>query len=185
MTWIQTLDGKKFDLKNPSADMIDPETIIVGLSRMCRFGCHCNKFYSVGQHSVLVCDLVKEPELKLAALLHDAHELYWGFGDIARPAKKLFGKKFGRCLVGLAWRIDLEIARRFGFSPDLFYQKEIKYADDVALATEKRDLMNPAPFEWEPLPDPHSIKIKPCSEHLVQTDFRIRLEVHWPQGNIH
>ena len=187
MTWIQTLDGKKFDLKNPSADMIDPEPIIVGLSRMCRFSCHCNEFYSIGQHSVLVCDLVEEPELKLAALLHDAHELYWGFGDICRPAKEMFGDIFSKTLEIHAYTVHCAIAERFNIDPVCFFNETIQHADDVALATEKRDLMKEVDWDWEPLPDPVSDdffplhKIDVWSSYSTQVIFRQTLERYWKE----
>lgn len=186
MNWIQTLDGKKFDLLNPTVDMIDPGTIVMGLSRMCRFSCHCNEFYSVGQHSILVCDLVEEPELKLAALLHDAHELYWGFGDIPRPAKVLFGEEFTRLLSDHATKMDKVIAERFGIDfLDMCDNAKVKHADDVALATEKRDLMGPEPEPWGPLPDPVSDdyfplhKIDVWSSFTTQVIFNQYLEKYW------
>lgn len=87
MTWIQTWDGKAFDLLDPSAADVDPVTIAVCLSRMVRFNGHTKKPYTIAQHSCIVCDLVQPEGLKLAALLHDAHECYSGFGDVCRPAK--------------------------------------------------------------------------------------------------
>ena len=85
MTWIQTLEGYKFDLLKPDTKLITPETIAACLARKCRFGGHCISFHSVAQHSIFVCDLVSNP-LKLPALLHDAHEVYSGFGDVLSPA---------------------------------------------------------------------------------------------------
>ena len=89
MSWIQTLDGGAFYVLQPDVNLINVDTIATCLSKTCRFKGHCRGFYSVAQHSLLVESLVKTPELKLPALLHDAHEVYSGFGDVASPIKKL------------------------------------------------------------------------------------------------
>ena len=177
MTWTQTYDGKAFDLLNPSPDDIDPNTIAIVLSRICRFGGHCKEFYSVAQHSLLVESLVDEPRLKLPALLHDAHEVYNGFGDVCRPAKKL-SNAIEHQLSQLEDRIDQAVAKRFGFPADLFKDDSIKLADNIALATEKRDVMLSAPADakWEPLPDPIEQIIKPWDHHLSAISFRERLQ---------
>lgn len=159
--WIQTLTGNKFSLTNPSVDHIIDTEIAFCLAKKCRFSGHCIGFYSVAQHSVLVCDLVKTPELKLPALLHDAHEIYTGFGDVCRPAKKL-NKEVGYFLDWHTKKIDAVIAEKFGFDPELFYHEEIKYADSQALSTEARDIMSKAPAEWANMPpasNKHEVKV--------------------------
>lgn len=85
MNWILTSTGKRFDLLEPDADMIDPWDICHSLAHLCRFNGHTREFYSVAQHSCIVAELVPE-EHKLAALLHDATEAY--LGDITRPLKQ-------------------------------------------------------------------------------------------------
>ena len=85
MNWILTQTGKRFDLFEPDADMIDPRDIAHSLAHLCRFNGHTREFYSVAQHSCLVADLVPT-EHKLAALLHDATEAY--IGDMVRPLKQ-------------------------------------------------------------------------------------------------
>lgn len=179
MSWIQTLDGKKFDLWKPSPDAVEPNTLAVVLSRICRFGGHCRNFYSVAQHSVLVCDLVSSPELKLPALLHDAHEAYWGYGDVCRPAKRANG------LIAAFFRshqlaVDCCIADRFGIDPMLFDHPEIKHADNVALATEARDLMEEPPVPWEKLPNPSPVVlIEPVGVDEAYRRFATRLYELW------
>ena len=171
--WIQTYDGKIFDLLDPDPDDIDPETIAVVLSRICRFGCHCKEFYSVAQHSLLVESLVDIPRLKLPALLHDAHEAYWGLGDLPRPVKLI--PEIKQWLSLHAQRMDVVIATRFRFSVHLFDNYEIKDADNILLATEKRDLMLPPPKPWVILPDPLPQTIKPWDEGKSAVAFYNRL----------
>lgn len=177
MTWIQTLDGKRFNLSRPSAEVIDPHTLAVCLARKCRFGGHCREFYSVAQHSVLVCDLTPSPSLKLAALLHDAHEAYSGFGDVLRPAKWL-NKHVESFLRKHTLNIDAAIASRFNVTHP-FHHDSIKHADNVALATEARDLMEEPPCPWEQLPAPHFEIIEPLSIDESYRRFMARLHELW------
>ena len=199
MTWIQTFKGHKFNLHGPDPKLIDPEELATVLSRICRFGGHCAKFYSVAQHSVLVCDLLERPRceiehhtpcrdrgdyicpackqyesLKLPALLHDAHEAYWGFGDVCRPAKQLT-PEVHRQLKKHATSMDKAIATRFGFYAALFKHDSVTYADNKALATEARDLMEAPPCPWEALPPPDKSKIKPWTMKFARDMFLRRL----------
>lgn len=84
---IRTYTGKEFQF---TAD-IDPDTIDIrdiahALSHLCRFTGHTNLFYSVAQHCLLVAEKIHGgPEVKLAALLHDAAEAY--VGDLSSPLR--------------------------------------------------------------------------------------------------
>jgi hypothetical protein len=82
--WMQTLSGLVFYPLNPTPETILISDIAGALSKMCRFGGHCGKFYSVAEHCVHVASLAPE-HLKLAALMHDASEAY--LVDIPRPIK--------------------------------------------------------------------------------------------------
>ena len=73
--WMQTLTGKKFYPLNPTLDSIDIIDIAGALSKMCRFGGHCNKFYSISEHCWHLSYKASPPN-RLAALMHDASEAY-------------------------------------------------------------------------------------------------------------
>jgi uncharacterized protein len=180
--WIQTIRGRQFDLLNPTPEMIDPEEIAIGLSRINRFGGHYREDvedYSVGQHSILVCDLVESEWLKLAALLHDAHEVYWGFGDICRPAKHL-NRHLATALKVHANRIDAAVAKRFGFNYYDFSMAELKEADNIAMATEVRCLMtNPMCWTFGELPDACAFKVEPWPKKKVKEEFMRYLDLYW------
>lgn len=85
--FIITYTGKKF-----TYDMVYPcdiciEDIAHALSQLCRYTGHTNTFYSVAQHCLLIADKIPGgPEVKLAALLHDAAEAY--VNDLASPLKR-------------------------------------------------------------------------------------------------
>ena len=151
--WIQTLKGHKFCPLNPDPKLIDIGEIARVLSRLPRFGGHTigDLPYSVAQHSVMVSVLVPD-RLALPALLHDAHEAYSGFGDVASPMKQWRG--FKEHCGWVEHGIDFAVAQHFRFNWSLFYHANITLADRVALATEKRDLMAPEPCPWCEMPEP-------------------------------
>ena len=151
--WIQTIGGKAWDLRNPRAEDVDINDIICALFRLNRFTGHTRRDYTVGEHSVRVARLAggwdgnafARPELALAGLLHDAPEAY--LGDLSSPLRSLLPdyKRIYRAH-------ELVILPALGISADLPH--EVKHADLVLLATEKRDLLAPEPKPWLPLPDP-------------------------------
>lgn len=154
--YLVTYTGKKFFPFDVQARDIDILDIAHALSNMCRFGGHTNKFYSVAQHSVLV-SLILPDELKLRGLLHDASEAY--LVDVPRPLKKIADFSAYR-------RIEREtqevIYTKYGLSAhDVL---EIHYADNLALATEARDLMGDP--EWAHDMETSKVKIVPWTpEH--------------------
>jgi len=60
--WIQTFSGLQFWPLDPRPDEINIEDIAHALSLQCRFGGHCNRFYSVADHSIHVSMLVENSE---------------------------------------------------------------------------------------------------------------------------
>ena len=139
MNCILTHTGKRFDLYEPVADMIDPRDISHSLAHLCRFNCHTREFYSVAQHSCIVAELVPE-EHKLSALLHDATEAY--LGDITRPLKQWMPDYRG--FEDVIW---MRVCERFDLALDL--PANVHQADLIALATERRDLMPTDPAIWD------------------------------------
>lgn len=90
-SWIETRTGKQFDFMAQGIEAIDIWDIASALSNECRFGGHCNKFYSVAEHCCHVYDQVlretKDRAVRLYALLHDGHEAY--VKDLMRPLRQL------------------------------------------------------------------------------------------------
>lgn len=78
--------GILFDVFNPKAEDIRIIDIAHALSNLCRYGGHCPKFYSVGQHSVLCSLQPGTPQEQMEALMHDASEAY--LIDLPRPIKR-------------------------------------------------------------------------------------------------
>src|SRR5438093_1391342 len=107
--WMQTYSGAKFYPMHPRAEDVDPIDIAHSLSLLCRYNGHLDRFYSVGEHCVLMSQAVG-PENALWALLHDATEAY--VGDMVRPLK-LQQPSF----VEAEDRVMAAICERFGLDP--------------------------------------------------------------------
>lgn len=161
--WIQTYSGKKFALNCPKEEDIDILDIAHSLSMQCRYNGHCRSFYSVAEHSYLmsIWDLPGCPEWRL---LHDAAEAY--ISDIPTPVKRQLP-----FIYELENRILSLIQSKFNLPP--YCREEIKQADLVMLATEKRDLML-CDLDWGSLPTPMSFIITPDSPVLSRSNFLSR-----------
>ena len=141
-TWIQTYTGRAFDLHDPKPEQVDPYDIAHSLSLCPRYTGHARGLYSVGQHSLHVAQLVP-PRLRLRALLHDSPE--YVLGDWSSPLKQLM-RQHAPFMIELERRVERVIEERFGLAPaEPWEHDEIKRADRVMLATEKRDLLGPSP----------------------------------------
>jgi len=146
-TPMSLLDGSAFFPLDARPEEIGIETIARALSRMCRYNGQLRddvEFYSVAQHSVWVSHHVPAKDA-LCALLHDATEAY--IGDMIRPLKKAMPE-----FVEIEERLWGAIATRFGLPAEM--PESVKLADNVALATEKRDLLaKEQAISWGPLPE--------------------------------
>lgn len=163
--WMTTATGRKVWPLDLRADEVDIEDIAQALSNLCRFGGRCREFYSVAQHSVLVSRIVvrEKPSLALAALLHDAAEAY--VGDVIRPIKPFVRIETPTGTVSFRSIEDRVAAAIYEAFDVLQLSVEddaiIKHADNVALATESRDLMGDP--RWPGLPDPLPWQVVPMS----------------------
>lgn len=159
MSWIQLAHGEFFDFAAPSVEDISIEAIAHSLALQCRFSGHCQRFMSVGEHSVLVARRVAEllpgdHLAELCALLHDASEAI--LCDLPRPFKQMEIVANYR-----AWETHVQSKLFLKFAgitqPDAAMKKIIKQADNEVLATEKVQNMDTSPREWVALPDPLGI----------------------------
>lgn len=147
--WIQTYTGKKFSFIDPQPESIDIIDIAHSLANQCRFTGHTCSFISIAQHSIHVADLCPE-KLAGQGFAHDFSESV--LGDITRPLKFYLAETFGSKFTKFIKKIEQVFALKFGFPYP--FDKEIKFFDLVALATEKRDLMSREPEPWIELPRP-------------------------------
>ncbi len=164
--WMQLSDGTPFWPLDPRPGDFDIEVIADHLSKICRFNGATKEFYSVAQHCVLVSYLTP-PEHALAGLLHDAWEAY--STDMIRPIKHDDSMEAFR---HIERRGEAALAEQFGL--EYPWHASVRHADDVALATEKRDLMAPPQRDWHPLPEPNASLIRPENWHYARELFMWR-----------
>lgn len=141
---IKVAAGHYVDLANPDPETIDIVSIATSLGRICRFGGHCPRFYSVAEHCAHAFDLAREDgcstDILKAVLLHDAAEAY--IGDVVKPLKAI--------LPGYAEiekRIEAAIAVRFGVDFESF-EPAVKHYDRLMLKAEKIDMWPDDPHQW-------------------------------------
>lgn len=137
--WAQTYTARAIWPAHPRKDEVNIHDIAHALALSCRWTGHVRRHYSVAQHSVLVSHLVPLRHA-LAALLHDASEAY--VSDIARPVKPEI-----KGYDDVEERLLRTILRRYGLGGQL--PKSVKYADNIMLFTEHRDLLRAAPRPWK------------------------------------
>ena len=86
---IKVTSGRYVDLSNPDPASIRLEDIAAALSKICRFGGHSPRFYSVAEHCVHATALASSDgftgDALRAVFLHDATEAY--VGDMVKPLK--------------------------------------------------------------------------------------------------
>lgn len=111
-TFITTVSDRRVDVLAPDWNDIDLGDLARGLSQLRRFGGQSRRGFSVGQHSLVVAELA-HPAVRLAALLHDAHEAY--LGDWTGPGIEALCTLDGfarNALMRLRRGLDIAIARR-------------------------------------------------------------------------
>lgn len=86
---IKVAAGHYVDLVAPDPLSIEIKSIASALSKICRFGGHCPKFYSVAEHCIHATTLASfdgyTNDALIAIFLHDAAEAY--IGDMVKPLK--------------------------------------------------------------------------------------------------
>jgi hypothetical protein len=152
--------------KKPRTGDICIEDIAHALAMQCRYNGHCKRFYSVGEHCLLVCSEVwkktGDVEEALAALLHDASEAY--ICDIPRPFKPMIigYKKFEST-------IERVIADKFHL--EYPWSPTIKEIDDRILNDERKQLMCDTGNEWACNPEPLGITLLLYTPAMVERLF--------------
>jgi hypothetical protein len=142
---IATFSGLRLSLCDPKANQIRLRDISHGLSFACRYACQVADFYSVAEHSVLVCQLLelRYPENKSLhrwGLMHDASEAY--LGDMPKPLKNL--DKFYQGIEAVFMDV---LARKYHLKP-VRQPQEVHTADMDVFLRERKVLWGPGVYEW-------------------------------------
>jgi hypothetical protein len=136
--WMQTASGRQFWPLDPRAEEIHIEDIAAALSKLCRYGGHCKRFYSVAEHCVLMANAAS-PSLAFAALMHDASEAY--LSDVIRPIKRHL-PQYGEIEAAL----ERVLAQRFGLVWPL--PAAVKTLDERIIVDERDQAMAEPPVPW-------------------------------------
>lgn len=168
---IQTRTGVFVDLVNPRPESIHLVDMADAGAKINRFTGHTVLPYSINQHQDF-CSRIVSRAAAPYAFLHDGHEDYTG--DDSTPKKIaqaiILARELGvpveaakRALRVMSEQLDAAIFTRFGLPwpapPEIW--AEVKRADAIALATERRDLMADERLWSYPLPEPHQTHLKP------------------------
>jgi len=142
--YIELVTGGRFYFNKPEWDI---GAIAHALSLQCRFTGQCRKFYSVGEHSVLVSRIMEHLNLgdPMEGLLHDAVESV--LSDIARPAKQLL-----KDYKTLEKALDASMRKAFAL-PEVPTDGCIQ-ADAIALLLEAAELMPSKGLDWSDVQAP-------------------------------
>lgn len=141
--WMQTFTGRQFWPLDPRPEDFDIADIAVALSRVCRYGGHCARFYSVAEHCVHMTRAARgrgyNKRDQRTALLHDASEAY--LADLTRAVKR--GLPDYRALESA---IMAAVAARYDI--DWPVPAHVKDLDELIIADEAAQNMAPPPAPW-------------------------------------
>lgn len=136
--WMQLASGRAFYPLDPRPEEIHIEDIAAALSKLCRYGGHCKRFYSVAEHCVLMAHAAPDG-MHLAALLHDASEAY--LSDMIRPIKRHL-ENYER----IEAELERVIAQRFTLEFPM--PAAVKALDNAILVNERDQAMVTPPQPW-------------------------------------
>lgn len=141
ITWMQTGSNQELDFTAEEWIVLPIELIARSLANICRYNGHCNRYYSVAEHSVMISHMVPK-ELALAALLHDASEAY--VGDMPTGLKRAMGISFK----SFEHKAALAVSKGYGVPVEDLESPVIKGFDKRILGDEAKQLLPPHRF-WD------------------------------------
>lgn len=141
---IRLRSGRYFDFIDPQPEQFTLQDIAGALSKICRFGGQCPRFYSVAEHS-LFCQTQAAIdglgfEAQMAVLFHDAAEAFCG--DVVKPLKIMLSE-----YSAIEQRVEDAIGVSLGI--DFNAHKEvIREIDHAMLIAERRAIFDADGVKW-------------------------------------
>lgn len=181
--WMQTYSGRAFFLLNPRTTDVETVDLAHHLALQCRFAGATIKPYSVAQHCVLVSHIVPKP-YAIYGLMHDAAEAYCQ--DMTRPMKLALQRMGDDEFLNIESDALGCIFARYGIDYSLYLQIRdvIKHADNIACATEARDLLHRSERPWGKMEDPLPTKLKAWSWKRAKQEWLRRFNELLPHGRV-
>lgn len=167
--WMQTYTGHAFWPLDPHPEDIHLADIAHSLAHICRYNGHCDRFYSVAEHCLLMAEaaITRFPGIDSLhiwqwALMHDAAEAY--VADVPRPLKR-----FLNGYAEIERRVEAAIAARFKLPypiPDA-----VKALDTAILLDEQAQLMKAPPMPWSIEAEPLGVTLKFWKPSVAKDKF--------------
>jgi len=132
--WMITVSGRRFYPLDPRPDDLDWNDVGHHLSRLCRYGGAVEDWYTVAEHSALMCDhflAIGDPDAARYAIVHDGPEAY--IGDLIRPIKPDIP-----AFRDIEAPIEIMMLDMLGLPPEL--PTVIKIADALIIGDERQQL---------------------------------------------
>lgn len=164
--WIQTYSGRKFWTIDPRPEEVHIEDIAHALGMLCRYNGHCEDFYSVAEHCVLIARTLPL-EFKLWGLLHDASEAY--IADINRLTKPYLAN-----YKEIEARLMACVCKRFNLP--LQEPAEVKAADNAILWDEHQQNMKKPPEAWRLQGEPLGVQLQFWTPKRAKIEFLLEFE---------
>jgi hypothetical protein len=95
-------------------------------------------------------------------------------GDLSRPLKWALDQLAPGMFRGVEDAVHAAIAQKFGTS--FPHDPKVKEADNVALSTERRDLMLPSEVAWINMPEPGPVTLVPLNPEAARRAFLKRFK---------
>ena len=168
MNAITTFTGRKINPLDPHPDDINIIDIAHALGNICRYTGHVRSFYSVGEHSCRVHDLVSVKN-RLYGILHDASEAY--ICDLAAPVKTSKEMKFFK---EIEKNLMDCIYTKYGL--DIDEPEEVHVVDKRLGCTEQRDLMPPGSANGNTFEPFDNIVIRPWTPVVATSEMQYRIQ---------
>lgn len=182
MTWMTTASGTDHSLSR--ANLLDAEYSIEDIAhagaQINRYNGHTRRPMCINEHQLLCADIAEHLNLShvvtLACLVHDAHEVYTG--DTISPVKWALGHAWDEFENPIATHMRRWLRLHSTFTG---HRAVIRQIDLMALATERRDLLNYQPGRnkpWPILDTPGSVV--PCAD-WIDLNTTKREQTHWTE----
>lgn len=168
---VETFTGKFVDVEKPDPATICVEDIAHALANTCRYGGHCQDFYSVAEHVVFVSYRLERKygrvALSMLGLHHDDPE--YVLQDIPRPLKPLLGNKY----VMLTRRMEAAVRVALSLPPESAADHTlIKDADNWSLFVEARYLLpSQGKHWWDGLQGARNWEIGDMPSRIIVPDY--------------
>jgi len=182
MTWMTTASGTDHGLSRCMLLQAEYhlDDIAHAGAQINRYNGHARRPMSINEHQLLCADIAEHlnlsPLVALACLVHDAHEAYTG--DVTSPVKWALGHAWEEFEHPIANHLRRWLGLHSTFAA---HRATIRHIDLMALATERRDLLNYTPGRnkpWPILDTPGSVV--PCAD-WIDLDTRKREQTHWTE----